>query len=87
MKESIQIYLIDQMCLAGCQHQLQSTHKKSQSYPRPLWNQHQFDSTKEKTLKDCLEIHLEFSSCTSDGDSYCQDNSLQFPDLHKQVLT
>lgn len=58
MTESIQIYIIDQMCLSGCQYQLERADKKSQSYFRLLW---EIDSTKNKTLKDFLEIHLTVS--------------------------
>lgn len=58
MTESIQIYIIDQMCLSGCQYQLETADKKSQSYFRLLW---EIDSTKNKTLKDFLEIHLTVS--------------------------
>lgn len=56
--ESIQIYIIDQMCLSGCQYQLQRAEKKSQPYFRLLW---ELDSTKNETLKDFLEIHITIS--------------------------
>lgn len=58
MTESIQIYIIDQMCLSGCQYQLERADKKSQSYFQPLW---ETDSTKNTTLKDFIEIHLTVS--------------------------